>query len=303
MRRRADLLAWLGNRLGKPPGFERVVRFLAPPERCAALPEVCLVRDGSLFFTRLALPLGWHLGFFGSYEPELRAIMRAVLPVGGTAIDVGANAGWHTLLMARLVGPQGRVLAVEPNPSVREHLRRNIAINRLGQVEVVGSALGEAQGTLNFVAPDAEHPASGSGHVVADDAAPPDAVRVPATTLDSLAAEQRLDRLDLVKIDAEGFEWPILQGAQTSIARFRPYIIFEFDQVYAARGRDSGRLFAAFFQRHNYRLFAVGRNWAELIDNETWPDNANIFAQPLPADMPADSKLQAQPHPAAASVR
>jgi len=284
MRRRAAFLAWLGNRLGKPPGYERVVRALMPPESCAALPEVCLLRDGSLFLTRLALPLGWHIGFFGSYEPELREIMRAVLPIGGTAIDVGANAGWHALLMARLVGSHGRVLAVEPNPSVREHLQRNVAINRLGQVEVVGAALAEAQGTVNFIAPDAEHPASGSGHVVADGAAPPDAVRVEAITLDGLATEQKLDRIDLVKIDAEGFEWPILQGAQTTIARFRPYLIFEFDQAYAVRGRDSGRLFAEFFQRHKYRLFAVGRNWAELIDHEQWPDNANIFASPMPAD-------------------
>jgi FkbM family methyltransferase len=298
VRRRAELLAWLGNRLGKPPGFERVVRFLLPPECCAALPEVCLVRDGSLFLTKLALPLGWHIGLFGSYEPELREIMRAVLPAGGTAIDVGANTGWHTLLMARLVGPHGRVLAVEPNPSVREHLRRNIGLNRLEQVEVVGAALAEALGTLNFFAPDAEHPASASGHVVMDDPAPSEAVRVEARTLDVVAAEHRLDSLDLVKIDAEGFEWPILQGAETSIARFRPYIIFEFDPAYAARGRDSGRLFAEFFRRHNYQLFAVGRNWAELIDKEKWPSAANVFASPMPADsMPA-----AQPNPAAPAL-
>lgn len=279
MRRRAELLAWLGNRLGKPPGFERVVRFLAPPERCAGLGEVCLVRDGSLFRTRLGLPLGWHIGFFGSYEPELRDIMRAVLPAGGTAIDIGANAGWHTLLMAQRVGARGQVLAVEPNPSVREHLRRNIAVNRLEQIEIVGAALAEAKGTLNFFAPDADDPASASGHVVADAVASPDAVRVEANTLDILAAERKLDRLDLVKIDAEGFEWPILQGAQMSIARFRPYIIFEFDQAYAAPGRDSGRLFAEFFRRHRYELFAVGRNWSALI--RAWPASANIFAVPL----------------------
>src|ERR1051326_7304915 len=139
---------------------------------------------------------------------------------------------------------------------------------------------------------------SGIGHVVADDTAPLDAIHVAASTLDVIAAEQKLDRLDLVKIDAEGFEWPILQGAQTTIARFRPYIVFEFDQAYAARGRDSGRLFADFFQRHNYRLFAVGRNWAELIDNEKWPSNANIFASP----MPADSAPAAQVNPAAPSA-
>ena len=298
VRRRAELLAWLGNRLGKPPGFERVVRFLAPPGGFAGLPEVCLVRDGSLFLTKLALPLGWHINFFGSYEPELRDIMRAVLPAGGSAIDVGANAGWHTLLMARLAGPHGRVLAVEPNPSVREHLGRNIAVNRLGQVEVVGAVLAEAPGTLNFVAPGADDPTSASGHVVMDDSAPPQAIRVEASTLDVLAAEKKLDRLDLVKIDAEGFEWPILQGAQTSIARFRPYIIFEFDRAYAAPGRDSGKLFAEFFQHHNYRLFAVGRNGSELIDKEKWPSTANIFASPMPPDsVPAAGPSRTAPLP------
>jgi FkbM family methyltransferase len=282
VKRRIELLAWLGSRLGKPPGFERVVRFLAPPESCAKLPEVCLVRDGSLFLTKLALPLGWHIGFFGSYEPELRDIMRAVLPVGGTAVDVGANAGWHTLLMARLVGPGGRVLAVEPNPSVRQHLLRNLAINAVTQVEVDGAALAEAAGTLNFVAPAADDPASASGHVVSNGLAPAEAIRVVASTLDALVADKKLDRIDLLKIDAEGFEWPILQGAERSIARFRPAIIFEFDRAYAARGSDSGSLFAEFFRRHRYRLFAVGRNWSELIDASAWPANANIFASPTP---------------------
>jgi FkbM family methyltransferase len=283
VKRRVELLAWLGRRLGKPPGFERVVRLLAPPESCAGLGEVCLARDGSLFLTKLALPLGWHIGFFGSYEPELRDIMRAVLRAGGTAIDVGANAGWHTLLMARLVGPGGRVLAVEPNPSVREHLMRNLAINGLTHVEVDGVALAEAQGMLNFVAPPADDPASASGHVVSSGAAAHETIRVAASTLDALAAEKKLDRIDLLKIDAEGFEWPILQGAERSIVRFRPCILFEFDRAYAARGSDSGSLFAEFFRRHRYRLFAVGRNWSELIDERAWPANANVFASPMPA--------------------
>ncbi len=70
--------------------------------------------------------LWWHIGFFRSYEPELRDIIRIVLPPGGVAIDVGANVGWHTRLMAKLLGPHGRVLAMKPNRSVREHLLRNI---------------------------------------------------------------------------------------------------------------------------------------------------------------------------------
>ncbi|MEI6724569.1 MAG: hypothetical protein WCO67_27705, partial [Betaproteobacteria bacterium] len=85
-----ELLAWIGKRIGKPPGWERVVIFLAPPERCRAIPDVCIVRDEMLFVAQPSVPLGWRVAMFGSYEPELREIFRAVLPVGGVAVDVGA---------------------------------------------------------------------------------------------------------------------------------------------------------------------------------------------------------------------
>src|SRR5947207_555982 len=101
MRRRLELLAWLGSRIGKPPGFERLARRLVPMERCAGLPEICLVRDGMLFTSRLGAPIGWHVALFGTYEPELREIMRALLPLRGVAIDIGANVGWHALLMSQ----------------------------------------------------------------------------------------------------------------------------------------------------------------------------------------------------------
>src|ERR1700722_1370379 len=101
------ILSWIGNRIGKPPGWERVVRLLASPEKCKSMPDLFLIRDGLVFVTQPGVPIGWHIAFFGTYEPELREILRAVLPTGGVAIDVGANVGWHTLLMAQLVGEGG----------------------------------------------------------------------------------------------------------------------------------------------------------------------------------------------------
>ena len=281
MKRRAEVLCWLGNRLGKPPGFERIVRFLAPPHKFTDLPEVCLVRDGSLFVTRLALPLGWHVGLFGSYEPELRDIMRSVLPAGGVAIDVGANVGWHTLLLARLAGPGGRVVAVEPNPSVRAELRRNVDLNRLKHVEIIACALADAPGTAKFVALDADDPSSASGHIVLNGNEGVASIAVETSTLDLLVEQKQLARLDLIKIDAEGFDWPVLQGAERTITRYRPYAIFEFDEAYAARGRETAALLSEFFRRRRYQLFSVGRHRAELTDERSWPANANIFAAPL----------------------
>src|SRR6266404_5658147 len=103
MSNNVEILSWIGNRIGKPPGWERIVRMFVSPEKCRGWPEVCLVRDGAVFLAQPGVPVGWHVVFFGTYEPELREIFRAVLPTGGVAIDIGANVGWHTLLMARLV--------------------------------------------------------------------------------------------------------------------------------------------------------------------------------------------------------
>src|SRR5215472_5962531 len=112
-----EILAWIGNQIGKPPGWERVVRMFASPEKCRSMAEVCLVRDGIVFQVQPSVAVGWNVAFFGTYEPELREIFRSVLPMGGVALDIGANIGWHTLLMARLVGNNGRVMAAEANPS------------------------------------------------------------------------------------------------------------------------------------------------------------------------------------------
>jgi FkbM family methyltransferase len=285
MSRRAEILAWLGARVGKPPGYERIVRRLLPIEKCGSLPDICLVRDGNLFITRPGLPLGWHVAFFGSYEPELRDIMRAVLPNAGVAIDVGANVGWHTLLMARQVGPQGRVIAIEPNPSTCEQLRQNVRLNKLRQVEIGPYAVADSERMVDFYGLSADDPGSASSHIVSDSTARTS--RVNCRTLDAIASEHQLERIDLLKIDVEGFEWPVLQGGERTIANFRPYILFEFDSAYAGRGGGTPRQFEDFFRQHGYSLFSVGRNWAKRVEISTWPDCANIFAAPSDSVTPS----------------
>jgi FkbM family methyltransferase len=255
--------------------------MFAPPEKCRGMAEVCVVRDGIVFVAQPAVPVGWHVAFFGTYEPELREIFRAVLPMGGVAIDIGANVGWHTLLMARLVGPGGRVLAAEANPSVRSRLQDNLNLNRFEQAEVIPYAIADTEGVVEFYGPEADDADSGNGHIVTDGAgAKRGIIRVETRRLDTIASMAKIDRLDLIKIDVEGFEWSVLQGGEVTIAKFRPHIVFEYDANYASRGAANPALIHAFFRKHNYNLYSIGRSWAEAVGPGNWPGCANIWATP-----------------------
>ena len=276
-----DILAWIVQRIGKPPGLERVVRLFAPPEKCRGMRESRVVRDETIFIAQPSVPLGWHIKLFGTYEPELRDVFRTVLSAGCVAVDVGANVGWHTLLMARLVGEGGRVIAAEANPSVRARLVDHLRMNGMRNVDIIPHAIGDVEGRVDFHASDAGDLGAGDGHVVAGGGKGGiDVISVDMRPLDTIVEAMRVERVDLIKIDVEGFEWPVLKGAEGTISKFRPHVVFEYIDEYSDRGGGTPQMLAAFFGKYGYRLVAVGRQRSELSSADMWPSATNIWAVP-----------------------
>ncbi len=281
LKQRAAVMAWLGPMIGKPPGWERVMRRLVPVADCQRLPQTWIRREGVSFLAKPSVPIGYHVTFFGTYEPELRVLMRRYLQPGGVAVDVGANVGWHTLLMAGLVGSSGRVLAVEANPSVRERLNQHLQANRLSNVTIMPSALGSHPGKLKFLAPPVDSIDAGDGHVATgDDGDRGHIIEAEVTTLDLLAEHEGLPRLDFVKIDVEGFECPVLQGAAEALARFRPVVCFEFNADYTGRGGGDAQALREYFDRLDYEVAVITRRGPKLLGDDEWPDCANLLAVP-----------------------
>jgi FkbM family methyltransferase len=175
--------------------------------------------------------IDWHLLFHGEWEPHLGTLFRLLLGPGAVAIDVGANVGAHTLTFARLVGPTGRVLAFEPNPAIHNRLVQNVGLNPLAHVQVFGCALGDATATLELRVPKADSGEAsnpGLASLVALET-PHDLVKVAVRRLDDVIPEAGLQRLDVVKIDVQGYEYHTLQGMPDAIRRFAPAIIFEYE--------------------------------------------------------------------------
>ncbi len=173
-------------------------------------------------------------------EPELAALQWFVGP-RGVLVDVGANIGLFSLKAAHLVGPAGLVIAVEPGAESVGQLRSNLALNRLPQVWVVEAALADAPGEAQL-----HHVALGDDPqayslLVDESAATSETVRL--TTLDVLAAEHALARLDCLKIDVEGAEPRVVSGGRATLERFRPIVIFEINAPIALRNGDAASCF------------------------------------------------------------
>jgi FkbM family methyltransferase len=92
--------------------------------------------------------------FFGVFEPSLTQFMIRTIKPGDTVVDLGANHGYFTLLMSKLVGETGRVIAIEAFPETRQSLEANLALNRIRNVEVRGVAISDRKGSIEMVAPD-----------------------------------------------------------------------------------------------------------------------------------------------------
>ncbi|MBV8777617.1 MAG: FkbM family methyltransferase [Alphaproteobacteria bacterium] len=211
-----------------------------------------LTDGGQLVFVPAPLDArGEHLLFHG-FDAPAAALQFA--PAGGVAIDIGANLGEWAVPLARAVGRAGHVLCCEPNPEVAAALRKTLAINNLAQARVLPVAVSRSDGAghLRIDAHD-----SGQSRL-ADSG-----ISVALRTLDAVVAESALKRVDLLKIDVEGHEAAVLDGAARTLRELRPAVIFESGHESAAerhsiadRLDDSGYEIAAVL--HHYGALDCG---------------------------------------------
>jgi FkbM family methyltransferase len=156
------------------------------------------------------------------FEDELRFV-RGWFPEGGTAIDVGANYGCYTLSLAKRCGPTGRVIAFEPGASVAAILERSVQANGFEQIRIVQAAVSDRSGTgwLRHLHTSELGELAEPG----SDEGPGESVDL--VSLDDHLAASPVDRLDYLKIDAEGAELAVLRGAESSLAAHSPLVMVE----------------------------------------------------------------------------
>jgi FkbM family methyltransferase len=204
--------------------------------------------------------------YFAVWFDSLRRDFQPYIPANATVIDVGANLGLTTLAFATLAGPGGRVHSFEPASWMHAKLRALVDRNHLSQVITHQQACGSSPQTLSLTIPGSSGNASlrPASHVPVTTAK---TELVPVLPLDQALPD--LPRVDLLKIDTEGFEIDVLRGAEATIRRHLPVIYIELSQEY----QDSSQASIDWLTERGYR-FPIAP------DLDTARNGDNFFALP-----------------------
>jgi FkbM family methyltransferase len=210
-----------------------------------AFPPVFELQDcryGRMLFPRQDQYVGRSLGLYGEFSEGEASLFRLFVAPGQVVLDVGANIGAHTVLFARAVGPTGLVLAFEPQRILHQVLCANLALNGISSVITEQAGLGRNHGTA-FIPPLDYGQALNFGGLALDLASQGESV--PVRPLDAY----QLQSCAFIKIDVEGMEAQVLEGAADTLRRLRPTLYVENDR------REKSPELIALLQHFDYRLW------------------------------------------------
>jgi FkbM family methyltransferase len=182
--------------------FSKLIRL---PLRLMSPEAVVRIRTGDLRGCRWIAGASTNGCWLGTYERHMQRLFHEHIRAGATVFDVGANAGFFTLLASKLAGDSGHVYAFEPLPRNLDFLERHIRLNEVANVDVAALAIAATSGEAHFRI--AQHASMGG---LADGGD----LRVITASLDDLIASRRATRPDFIKMDIEGAESDALRGAK-----------------------------------------------------------------------------------------
>lgn len=210
--------------------------------------------------------IGRAVAFSGVYELGMMEIIERLLKPGNCVVDVGANIGYVTSLMARKVGPKGKVLAFEPEPIVAQKLKNNVALwnkSKNAEVQIIIGALSKCSGTQEFfqrglMVDSNGNTNSGLGTLEKlDNINNKNSISVKLYTLDTFFSEAS-SQIDLMKVDVEGHELSVFEGSEKLFSEHRvKYVVFE-----EHRGNNAPTI--QWLQKHGYFVWGIQKKFTSV---------------------------------------
>lgn len=222
-------------------------------------------REGISYELDLYDMVDWWI-YFGFKNP-IGSNMYPSICEGDTFIDVGANNGEVSLKAARKVGNSGRVIAFEPNPKNINRFKKNIALNSFDNITLVELGVGNEAGEFQLNNDTPENLGMGWIGNPSDDKSV-SSILIKVTSLDDYLLSMELNSVDFIKIDVEGFEINVLEGAKGIIKKFQPTLFVEVEDTLLNRQGTSASELISLIREFNYQPICSGTGQVVTSDSD-----------------------------------
>jgi len=214
--------------------------------------------------------------WLGTYEPELQAALRTLIPSGAVIYDVGANIGYVSLLLSKAAGETGHIYAFEALPDNAERWRRNVELNGMSaRMSLFAGAVTQAAGPIRFLVHASAGMGKAAGSAGRDDKYQSE-VTVPGISLDEFVYGQGNPPPQVVKMDIEGGEVLALPGMRRVLAEARPLMLMEL------HGPESSLVAWKTLTAAGYQIHWMRSGYPVVPSLEVLGWKAYIVAKPSP---------------------
>jgi FkbM family methyltransferase len=245
--------------------------FFAPDQSTLVVSKISSGAKMSLDISEF---LQSHIYLFGSYELPTIRFLRSMLTSNSVCFDIGAQIGYISIEMA-LIAKEGVVHAFEPEATNVNRLTNNIRLNHFTNINIIPRAVSNYSGTLKLYL-SSDHNSGTHSTVPTVTNVSEQFVEIPCITLDEYVTQNSITRLDVIKIDVEGGELEVIQGACETLKSLKPTIIMEMaDSLQESRNFSSKKFkillsefgYSAYTLSHSGRLIPSAFDAAHAMEN------------------------------------
>lgn len=227
-------------------------------------------RNGVTFRLDISDYMQWALYFGVQIEPR-ESLYKLAKP-GFIVFDIGANIGETLLGLGKVAGPNGKIYGFEPSRKNYERCLENIRLNQVGNIQVTQVAVSDVCDELTLL--NIFENNAGGAKIGSSSVSIEGAEKVSAITLDDFVRENGIEKLDLIKIDIEGFELRALKGALNTIQKFKPILFVELDDRLQEEQGASAKGLVSFIRSLGYNL--QNAETGEPVTEESKLENVHL---------------------------
>lgn len=197
---------------------------------------------------------------YGTYEYPTIKFFSNFVKNGMTIIDVGANVGYHSLILSKFTGEKGRVFSFEPESKNIKILDGNIKLNNFKNIKIITKAASNFNGTIKLFLSNSDNLGVHSTVYIPENVSQ-NFTEIEAVKLDDFVVEENIDKVDFVKVDVEGAETDVLAGMDKILKKHRPIVVLELvEKLQNMKGFSTKDVKKMMKETYNYDSFQILNN-------------------------------------------